>query len=139
MSRIAVADLQEPELKQFLFDAVEGVEDLQVLVWFLEQPAGCEASATRIAEQTGVLRSAALEALTRLVAKGLVSTVGAQGVAFRYDPKDPSVHALLEAVLEQYRTSAVQILKVLTANAIERVRTAALRTFAESFRIRGPR
>jgi DNA-binding IclR family transcriptional regulator len=134
-----VADLKEPELRQFLFDTVEGVEDLQVLVWFHEQPRGCEASPKRIAEQTGMLSSAALEALTRLVEKGLVSCVDSQGVAFRYDPKDPSVHALLAAVLEQYRTSAVQILKILTANAIERVKTAALRRFAESFRIRGPR
>ena len=139
MSRVVVADLQEPELRQFLFDTVEGVEDLQVLVWFHEQPLGCEASPTRIAEQTGMLSSAALEALTRLVEKGLVSSADPQGMAFRYDPKDPSAHTLLAAVLEQYRTSAVQILKILTANAIERVRTAALRTFAESFRIRGGR
>jgi hypothetical protein len=79
--------------------------------------------------------------VVRLVAKQDVSEILAQSgfEAASSVGVDPGFSEMLDEVLERYKTNSMDILKVLSAHSIERLRIAALRTFAGAFRIRRPR
>jgi len=133
-----VSDEEEADIRRFFAGYVETFEDLKVLAWLVEGAARGRATAERVAEETLLPEPVASESLARLVAKGLIaSDVGRK--TFRYVPVDAALGATLDMALERYRRNPVEIIGFMTANAIDRVKTAALRTFAESFRIRGPR
>jgi hypothetical protein len=72
------------------------------------------------------------------VAKGVLETGAGRPVAFRYAPSDRQFFATLDDVLERYKANSLEVLRILSANSIERTRLAALRVFAESLRRRGP-
>ena len=130
-------DRDPQQLKQFLFDYVEGHEDLQILIW-LHRHAGTAATAPQIAQITGIFPALVSEALGRLAALGLLSTESANPVAFRYNPGDPALDDALQSVIALYEEEPLRIIEFMTANAIERVRASAARRFADAFRFRKP-
>lgn len=129
---------KESSLKQLLFETVEGFEDLAVLVWFYDASHVDAADVDAVAKGASVPREEALSALERLVARGILEVASVDPKRFR-TAEDEAMQKTAERVTREYRTSAGQVMKLLTENAIERVKTAALRTFAECFRIRGPK
>jgi hypothetical protein len=124
-------------LKELLFETVESIEELLVLVWFHDRGEGSDGDSEGAARDTGLSADAAEVALRSLAARGLLSSSSGSPKRFLYAPSSALRDALHEIVLE-YRANPVQVMSLMTANAIERVRTSALRTFAECFRIRGP-
>jgi hypothetical protein len=127
-------ELDTDALKELLSDTVEGLEELEILAWF--ERAQTRADADRIARETGTAVDTVRTALSRLGAAGLVCESPSEPRAFEPSPDD-AVQRRLALVLGEYRANPVRVMKLMTENAIERVRNAALRTFAESFRIRG--
>jgi hypothetical protein len=66
--------------------------------------------------------------------RGLVSRRdGAPQAVYCYSPQDPKLHEAVVGLAREYREQPIAIIKLLSTNAIERVRTAALRTFADAF------
>jgi hypothetical protein len=127
---------QEPDedpLKRLLFDTVEGIEELEILCWFAKgnECGDAETVARDIALPTETVRAA----LERLTSGGLLQQSSENPKVFRVDA-DPEAKRVVLVVTGEYRANPVRVMKLMTQNAIERVRTAALRTFAESFRIR---
>jgi len=129
-------ELETDALKQLLSETVEGLEDLAILAWF--ERTQTPGDADRIARETGTAVDTVRTALARLAAAGLLCESPGEPKAFEASP-DSEVLRHLALVLGEYRANPVRVMKLMTENAIERVRNAALRTFAESFRIRGPK
>jgi hypothetical protein len=129
---------EHQDLKRFLFDYVESYEELGVLVWFHRRP-GAHGVAARVAEEAGLPEASVQEAFDKLVACGLLSRSPDQNAAFCYTPPDDTAREALNRLMHLYETNAVEVVGFMTANAIERVRTAGTRMFAECFRIGGPR
>lgn len=130
---------QQIELEQFLFDYVETYEELQVLACL---GVGRELwwEAEDVTRDCGVEPSATLTALHRLTASGLLMKQGSEP-NFKYRLHDDFLGRsyIFDRLALEYRQNRLQLIETMTRNAIERVRAAALRTFAECFRMRGPK
>jgi hypothetical protein len=130
--------IETKSLKELLFETVDTFEELEVLVWFHDRGEGSVGRATLIGQQTVAPRDEAEVALASLATRGILSASSAQPNQFLYVPS-AEARAAIEIVVREYRENPVQVMRLMTANAIERVKTAAARTFAESFRIRQPK
>jgi hypothetical protein len=134
-----VPDPSEPKsLKELLFETVDTFEELEVLVWFHDRGEGSVSGATLLGQQTVAPPEAAEVALASLATRGILSASSAKPDQFLYVPSAEAREAI-DQIVREYRENPVQVMGLMTANAIERVRTAAARTFAESFRFRRPK
>lgn len=131
-----MSDPAEPKsLKELLFETVETFEELEVLVWFHDRGEGAVGRATLIAQQTVASNELAEAALDCLATRGIVSASSGDPGQFLFTPGIEAREAI-GRIVREYRENPVQVMGLMTANAIDRVRAAAARTFAESFRIR---
>lgn len=133
-----MTDSQQADLQKFLFDFVESLEDLLILAWFQSLDQGTLATASEVAQATGVTELIASDVLERLTSKGLLAMTAAPLARFRYAPPNQEFSATLDLVLERYQASPMDVLRIMSANSIERVR-ATLRTLAETLRGGGPK
>lgn len=131
-----MSETEGDTLRRLLFETIESLEELEVLKWFHERGDSTPIDAEFLARQTPIPGEATESAIVALAERGLLST-GAEPHQFAYTP-DARTREVVDQIVREYRANPVQIMKIMTENAIERVRTAALRTFAECFRIRGP-
>ena len=134
-----MTDSPQRDIQRFLYDFVESLEDLRILAWFRHLEEGTLATASEVVRATGVLDLVVSEVLERLTAKGLLEATADAPVAFRYAPPSHEFSATLDAVLERYAANSMEVLRIMSANSIERVRVAAFWTLAESLRGRGPK
>jgi hypothetical protein len=129
---------EHQDLKRFLFEYVESYEELGVLVWFHRRPSA-HGAPERVAEEAGLPAASVEEALDKLVARGLLARSPGQDEAFFYAPANDAARDAVNRLMHLYETNAVEVVGFMTANAIERVRTAGTWMFAECFRIGGPK
>lgn len=129
----------EPKsLKEMLFETVDGFEELEILIWFHRHGEGTAADAMQLSRETTVSADVAETALAGLAARGILSNPEGQRGQFTYTP-DAERRRAIDHVLSEYRENPLPVMKLMTANAIERVRTGAARVFADSFRLKGPK
>ena len=137
---VVVPDVRELDaLKRFLFEYVEDLEALAVLAWLSEQPTALGQGREAAAKATGLPPSSVREALDRLVERGLVLRSEPEPAAFSYAPQDARAAALARRLLDEYRANPRQVMELMTKNSIERVKSAAAQTFAESFATSEPK
>jgi hypothetical protein len=129
------ADLDD--LRRFLLDGVSSYEELDVLL-LLVRGSGDSWSAKAVADALGAEADDCRVALEGLLARGLLA-VGRDSVTFRYSPMTEEVARNVETLERTYREQRAAVAMMMSANAVERVRTSAIRTFAEAFRLRGPK
>jgi sugar-specific transcriptional regulator TrmB len=134
-----MTDPKESHLQRFLHDFVESLEDLLILAWFRYLEKGTLVTASEVVRATGVPDLMVREVLERLVAKGLLAATTDAPAEFRYAPPSGEFSATLDVVLEHYRANSMDVLRMMSANSIERVRATAMRTLAEVLRGRGPK
>lgn len=131
-------DAELEALKKFLFEHVVDLEELQILAR-LQRGAGKDAyTEEEVAAATGLPVGTTRDTLQRLCARGLLAPSATAPVVYRY-VLDGADRELLDHALSEYQTNPLQVMALMTSNAIERVRTSAMRAFADSFRIRGPK
>jgi hypothetical protein len=125
-----------PHVQQLLREHVPSFEALEILLLLHAHPQE-EWHVDLLASRFGVDREIAEHALSALRFAGLVSfSAENQAALVRYSPKTA---ALAEAVLELaglFEDHRAAIIVLMNANAIERVRYGAIRTFADAFVIR---
>lgn len=122
-------------LRQFLMEAVQSYEQLEILL-LLYQRSGQQWAAESIAARLNIPADAASLALESLAAhKLLVFEPKGPDVAWRYDPAQP-LHARVVDLAQCHAAKRIVVIGFMSANALERVRTAGLKTFAEAFRLR---
>jgi hypothetical protein len=127
------------ELRQFLLDHVEDLAELEVLAWFHRQAEGTWAAEAELLTAMPFPPDTTAVALERLVQRELVSRTAQKPGLVCYESRDPAFREMLRRAIEEYRANPVQFMALMTAISIERVRTAALTTFAECFRLGGPK
>jgi hypothetical protein len=124
-------------LKQLLLVALASFEELWVLVWFHDRGEGTEENAAHVARATGLPVEAVEMALRSLAARGILSPASSNPRRFALLPSSVQRQALT-TIAREYHSDPARVIRLMTANSIERVRASALRTFADCFRVRGP-
>lgn len=131
--------LEDAELeafKKFLFEHVVDLEELQILARFQRDAGRGPFTEEEVAAATGLPLSTTRDTLRRLSARGLLAPSATEPAVYRYGV-DGAARELLDRLLSEYEANPLQVLGLMTTNAIERVRTSAMRAFADSFRIKG--
>lgn len=119
-----------------LRERVHTFEQLEALAFLVRGredswPADAAAEALRIPEE------AAREAMLELAACGLVVTEpeSAPASRFRYSAATSELETGVAALMAAYQTNRLGIVKMMSDNAIHRMRTEAMRAFSDAFLI----
>jgi hypothetical protein len=126
-----------PDVVLFLRDHIESYEQLEMLL-LLRAQGGSAWSEEALGARLGISAWLTSEALAELLSAGFVDARMDSGgqKQHTYRPQSESVEATIDGLQRAYRERPMLIIEVMNANAIERVRTAALRTFADAFILR---
>ena len=130
----APRDVSEPEIPEdvraLLRACVGSYEELEVLLLLAREPGDC-VTASAVADRVRAPVPVVAAALGTLVDAGLVEA-GPDGATFRYLPST-GLGAAVTRLVEEARENPVAIIRVMSANAIERIRMSAVNMFAEAF------
>ena len=124
-------------LQQFLFDRVTTYEELEILL-LLQRKAGQAFSVAGVAKELGASTEDCRAALQNLERQGLL-TSAEEPPRFRYAPSDSVLAQRVEELAAAYQDQRILVIQMMSRNAVARVRTAAIHTFADAFRLRGPK
>lgn len=121
------------EVKGFLRGWVASYEQLQTLL-LLRQQRNDSFSLASVAEALHVSEIIAAEALDHIRSVSLVEVVaGSDPPLFKYAPGSTHLSDLVDQLADAWENNQLRVMNQMSANAIERVRTGALRTFADAF------
>ena len=113
-----------PDLRQFLFDNVASYDELELLLLLQRQPE-LDWTVAMAAQELGLLADGCQVALENLAAHGLL-VLGVNPVTFRYSPASTQLGEGAEQLERAYRKDRFVIVQLMTTNAMDRVRAAAL-------------
>lgn len=118
------------DVNTLLRDCIESFEQLEVLL-LLHRTPGETWSPDAVATATTLKLSSdvADDALAHLRRWKLID---GEARVYRYDPAN-RLDATVRALAAVYEEDRLEVMKIMNQNAIERVRTSALRAFADSF------
>lgn len=120
------------DVRALLHEHIESYEQLETLLLLrrerYEQWTG-EALAARLRVHPELIESA----LVHLKASGLVDATGAAPTRFAYRTASSVLDATVGRLQSEYSERPILIIQLMSANAIERLRTATLHTFADAF------
>ncbi|HEY6728056.1 MAG TPA: hypothetical protein VI197_28800 [Polyangiaceae bacterium] len=121
------------EVKSFLRGWLTSYEQLQTLL-LLRQRRDESFSPQAIAEILHASDIVAEEALEHLRGVSLVEvSVGSTPRSYKYAPGSIHLSGLVEQLADAWDRHQLAVMNQMSANAIERVRTGAIRTFADAF------
>jgi DNA-binding IclR family transcriptional regulator len=121
------------ELRRFLFDNVATYDDLEVLLLLQRRPE-LDWTVNAAAELLGLSTDACQQALETLAAKGLAAIGGS--FTFRYAPASKELAASAQQLQRAYVDDRFAIIQLMTTNAMDRVRAAALGRLGEALQLR---
>jgi hypothetical protein len=124
------------EVRQFLRDHIESHEHLETLL--LLCPDGRARTVEDVARELKVPAASADAALRHLVEQRLLVAAAGEPPTYCYSPGTPALGGAVDALVAARGEHHLAIMEIMGAHAIERVRSNALRTFAEAFRLKGP-
>jgi hypothetical protein len=131
-----MSDTEIPEeIRSLLRDRIPSHEQLEVLLLMHSDPARQWA----IEEFSDNLRISVIlaeEAVQHLAAAGLVELFRQPGKALRARGPLPAYAGLVDRLAQVYRDARLEVVMLMSANAIERMRTGAVRAFADAFVIK---
>jgi DNA-binding IclR family transcriptional regulator len=119
-----------PDLRRFLRESVHSYEHLELLLFGRE---GRRLTVDLVAAKLKISISAAVEALEHLCDRGLLSREPASDTTYRFRPATPELAKLVDDMAVAYDDQRLALVKLMNEHAVERVRTAAMRIFADSF------
>lgn len=128
------------QLRAFLRDYVSSYEELEALLLLVRQ-AERALSDREVAAALNVGADAISPALERLASlEGLLSVTERAGVAYyRFLPKTVQLAELSHELLKLHTEQRLTLVQMMSANALERVRAAAMRRLADAFRLERPK
>ena len=125
------------EARQFLIEHVATYDELEVLLCLLRRRDE-ELQPSCLASALGIPEADCLLALEKLFARGLAGR-SADGKAFRFSPAtDTLAHGVL-ALDRAYHLSPVSVIRSMSENAMQRLRSSAARAFPDLPQARKPR
>lgn len=127
-----MADI-DPQIRDFLLQYVETYEQLEVLLLLCRQ-RDRSWTPEAVGERLRISTLVAAKALDDLCRSRLVDQlkVGRQ-TTYTFRPASTKLAATVEALVREYDDSPLNIIHFMNANALDRVRSAAARTFADAF------
>ena len=130
-----MSDVPE-DVRALLREQVTSFEQLEVLL-LLCHHAEREWSAKAIAGQTNIPEEIVWDALSKLQSSHLVELEKRmpESVA-RYAPISATLRAAVDLLAQAYQEQRAAIMSIMSTNAIERVRSGAIRTFSDAFVIK---
>jgi len=120
------------DVRALLHEHIESYEHLETLLLLRRERYEqwtSEALAARLHVRPELIEAA----LASLKAGGLVEATGADPMQFAYRPASSGIDAAVGRLQSEYTERPILIIQLMSANAIERLRTAALHTFADAF------
>jgi len=124
-------------LRQFLFEHIADYEHLDILTLLSREPERVW-SAGAVAESLGLELEVCRSALSHLSESGLLAArSGSED--FQYAPENETLARHVETLGRVYQEQRVEVVRMMSTNAVERVRTAAIRAFSGAFHLRGPK
>jgi len=125
-------DLPE-DVRLLLRTRIETYEQIEVLR-VLHSDAKRGWSCAELGEQLHVAVQFVTAAVDALDSGGFVLRSAREtGERVSYSPTSPEIKASAERLLQEYRARPLRIIQLISTYAIERVRTGALRAFADAF------
>jgi hypothetical protein len=126
-----VAELFPDDVRRFLDENVESIDQLEILRLLWENP-DAEWTETSLSGEVQTPPQVVSAHLVALSARGLLhADPRGAGWVCRYGPRDPERDAVLRKAMQLYRERPVSMIKLVAARA-----TDPLRTFADAFRVR---
>jgi hypothetical protein len=125
-----------PHVLELLRQYIETFEDLEVALALTR--AGVQGrSPAGLAAELNLPDAMVAGAVERMIRLGLIRSAGGAGDRLMIDRSDPQRAAAIDELVEQYTSDRVTVMAQMSANALERVRTAAVRAFARAFVLGG--
>jgi hypothetical protein len=124
------------DVRTFLEERIESYEQLAILL-FLRARVKQSWAVTSLASELRLPEAIAEEALRFLCGRKLVGSMeSADGPRFIYSPGSADLADVIERLANAYDDNLLDIMRLMTNNAIERLRANALSTFADAFLLR---
>jgi hypothetical protein len=118
------------EVRDFLREYVHNYEQLEVLI-LMQQHLAKDWTADSVGEKLQISPESAGEALHHLWTKLLLDCISGSPLRYRLGRAD--VGSTVQSIADLYRQNRLLLMGLMNANAIERVRTGAMRDFANAF------
>jgi uncharacterized tellurite resistance protein B-like protein len=128
------------QLRAFLREYVSSYEELEALL-LLVRHAERAFSDSEVAAALNVATDAISPALERLASLEELLSVSERGGAAHYQfaPKTAQLAELSRELLQLHTEQRLTLVQMMSANALERVRAAAMRRLADAFRLERPK
>ncbi len=127
------ADELPEDVRALLHEHIESYEQLETLL-LLRRERYEQWTSAGLAARLRVQGELIETALTGRRASGLGAAAGgAAPTRFSYRPASSGIDAAVGRLEREYAERPILIIQLMSANAIERLRTAALHTFADAF------
>ncbi len=121
------------DVRVLLFEHVHTFEQLETLLLLRKDPTRTWTAAA-VSEALNIREDSAEEALVHLGRTDLVVVAGdPRSAQFRYSPSNRAMDETTSRLAQVYDDSRVEILRLMSSNAVERLRSSAIRRFADSF------
>lgn len=124
-------DLAE-DVRALLHEHIESYEQLELLL-LLRRERHEQWTVETLAARLRVRAELIDTALAALKTSGLVEATGAAPTRFAYRPASAGLDAAVRRLEREYTERPILIIQLMSTHAIERLRTAALHTFADAF------
>jgi predicted ArsR family transcriptional regulator len=119
-------------VRALIHEHIESYEHLETLLLLRRERHGqwtSESLAARLHVRPELIEAA----LASLKASGLVEATGAAPARFAYRAASPGLDEAVGRLEREYAERPILVIQLMSANSIERLRTAALHTFADAF------
>ncbi|MES1184675.1 MAG: hypothetical protein ABUL60_12750 [Myxococcales bacterium] len=123
-------------LRDFLRDNVSSYEELEALLFLARNPDR-DWSAAEVANALKAAVDIIKDALETLRARDRMVVGGSRAgvVVYRYACSDPSLEKRLDELRRAYEEERLSVVQMMTGNALDRVRRAAVLRLADAFRL----
>ena len=134
MSRLqTMTDSDFPaEARAWLFDHIQTYEHLEIMLLAHKQ-RDRDWTADSVGVALKLPTTSAAEVLADLTASGLLERRETTSPVFRYRPASRGHEHVVDCLVRSYEEDRLNVIKLMTANALDRVRTGAMRAFADAF------
>ncbi len=119
-------------VQELIRERIHSIEELEALMLLRAEPLR-HWSDSAVAEALKISPALTRSALQLLVQKGLCSALSSDNSSTKFDPETPALEARVEQLAEAYGAHRIEVLVFISQSAISRVRSGALRVFAQAF------
>jgi len=130
-----VAEL-DAEVRQLLSEHVTGYELLEALL-LLHRDSRQLSTVEQLGAELRIDTGSMATALAELAEHGLLERRSGPPVSYRYAPAQTALAAAVDRLAQLYTEQRLEIIRQMSANAIERLRSSAARSFSDAFLLRG--